>query len=156
MITQKELTLIEAWDELNKTNNKIDLLETQIAMSYDISSSKLKEIMTQCSFSSNDKHLNILISKDERVPRWLELQKAKAEYEIIVYNEIQRLKLTEPAICIAFLKEYKLKDDNKKMTWEDISKEMGYSVPQCRRYYDEYKGRTPKENSWFKDDVKSI
>lgn len=156
MITQKELTLVEIWNELNKIENQIDFLKTQIASTYDISASKLKEVMTQCSFSSADKHIEILISKDERVPRLLELEKARDEYKILAYNEIRRLKLTEPAICIALLKEYKLKDDGKRMTWEDISEEMGYSIPQCRRYYDEYKGKTPKDNSWFKESVKSI
>lgn len=154
MVNGKELTLVEIWNEINKIENKIDFLKTQIANTYDISASKLKEVMTQCSFSSADKHINILISKDERVPRLLELEKARDEYKILAYNEKQRLKLTEPAICIAFLKEYCLKDDGKRMTWEDIAKEMGYGIAQCRRYYDEYKGRTPKKNDWFTDDVK--
>lgn len=150
MITQKGLTLIEAWDELNKTNNRIDLIEKQIATAFDISASKLKEVMTQCSFSSTDKHLNMIISKDERISQWFDLRQARIDYERIAHNELQRLKLTEPVICVAFLREYYLKDDNKKLTWEEIAKEMGYSLPQVKRfYYEDYKGRTPKDNSYF-------
>jgi len=149
MITQKELTLVEAWNELNKVNNRIDLLETQMKLAGDISSSKLKEIMTQCSFSNNDRFINTIISNDKRIDEWVELRWAKVEYETIIENEINRTKLSEPAICIAFLKEYM------KKTNEEVAKEMGYSKSQVKRYYAEYKGRTPNDNSWFEDDVKS-
>lgn len=148
MITQKELTLIEAWDELNKVNNRIDLLETQIKLAGDISSSKLKEVLTQCSFSSNDKFINTIISKDARIPELYELKQAKIEYEKIVDNEINRTKLSQPAICVAFLKEYKKLKNN------EIAKEMDYSISQVKRYYAEYKGITPNDNSWFKNEVK--
>ncbi len=140
MINKQDLTLVEAWNELNKVNNRIDLLEKQIATTYDISSSKLKDVMTQCSFSSADKHLNIIISKDERVSKWLDLRQARIDYERIVDNEINRTKLTEPALCIAFLKEY-LKKKN-----DEIAKEMNFSISQVKRYYAEYKGRTPYDN----------
>lgn len=154
MIHQKELTLIEVWNELNKVNIRIELIEKQIATAYDISASKIKDVMTQCSFSNTDKHLNMIIAKDERVIEWFDLRQAQIDYERIAHNELQRLKLTEPAICIAFLKEYYLKKDNKKMTWEEIAKEMGYSVRQCKRYYyEEYKGMTPLDNSWHNEEM---
>lgn len=149
MITQKESTLIEAWNELNKTNNRIDLLETQIELAGNISSSKLKEVLTQCSFSSNDKFINTIIAKDNRIPELYGLKKAKIEYEKIVENEINRTKLTTPVVCVAFLREYK------KMPWNDIAEEMGYSLRQVKRfYYEDYKGRTPSDNSYFENDVK--
>lgn len=148
MITQKELTLIEAWDELNRVNNRIDFLETQIKLAGDISSSKLKEVLTQCSFSSNDKFINTIISKDARIPELYELKQAKIEYEKIVENEINRTKRSQPSICVAFLKEYE------KLKNSEIAKKMDYSISQVKRYYAEYKGITPDDNSWFEDNVK--
>lgn len=151
MIQGKQLTLVEAWNELNKANNRIDLLETLLSKKYDIGSSKLKEILTQCSIGKNDRFINTIISKDNEVIELGELYDARNAWETYIRNEIKIHKLSAPAICIAFLKEYYLRDDNKKMTWEDIAKEMGYGIAQCRRYYDEYKGRTPKDNSYFMD-----
>ena len=146
MINKQDLTLVEAWNELNKTMIRKELLEKQIATTYDISASKMREVMTQCSFSGADKHLNMIISKDERISQWFDLKQAQLDYERLAHDEMQRLKLTEPVICVAFLREYYLKKDNKKMTWEEIAEEMGYSTKQCKRFYDEYKGRTPKDN----------
>lgn len=149
------LTIVEAWNELNKINNKINLLETLIETQYSIGSSKLKEILTSCSVTSNDKFINMVTSKDANA---IELKKQyllKNAYENYILNEIKFLKLSEPSLCIAFLKEYSLKKDNKRYSWDDIAIEMGFSVAQCRRYYDEYKGRTPSDNSWSIDDVKS-
>lgn len=143
MIQGKELTLVEAWNELNKVNNRIDLLETQMSLAGDISSSKLKEIMTQCSFSKNDKFINTIISNDKRISEWFDLRMAKISYEEIVENEINRTKLSEPAICIAFLKEYMKKKN------DEIAKEMSFSISQVKRYYAEYKGRAPSDNSYF-------
>lgn len=145
MIQSKQLTLVEAWNELNKVNNRIDLLETQMSLAGDISSSKLKEIMTQCSFSKNDKFINTIISNDKRISEWFDLRMAKISYEEIVENEINRTKLSEPAICIAFLKEYMKKKN------DEIAKEMNFSISQVKRYYAEYKGRTPSDNSYFMD-----
>lgn len=151
----EHLTIIQAWNELNKINNHIGLLETKIKKRFDISSSKLKEILIKCSIANNDKFINSIISNDEDIIKLGGLYDSKNAYETYIRNEIRIAKMSTPAICIAFLKEYYLKKDNKKMTWEDISKEMGYSVAQCRRYYDEYKGYTPRENEWHLEAVKS-
>ena len=149
-----ELSIVQAWDKLNKINNKIALLETLIATQYNISSSKLKDILTNCSVASNDKFINMITSKDDNVIKLREQYSLKNAYENYILNEIKLLKLSEPSLCIAFLKEYSLKKDNKRYSWDDIAKEMGFSIAQCRRYYDEYKGRTPSDNSWSIDDVK--
>lgn len=145
---QLNLTIIQAWHELNKINNKIDLLETETRTKLDISASKLKDILTQCSIIENDKFINSIAFKDNAIIKLGALYDSKHAYEKYIRNEIRLSKLSNPAICIAFLKEYYLRDDNKKMTWEDISKEMGFSVRQCHRYYEEYKGYTPKNNVW--------
>lgn len=156
MILEKHLTIIEAWNELNKINNKIDLLETLVASEEDISASKLKEVMTQCSIVNNDKSINRIISKDSRKDELYALWDSQKAWEKYIRNEIKILKLTEPVICIAFLREYYIKKNNKKMSWEEIAKEVGYSIPQTKRfYYEDYKGRTPSDNSWDKNDVKS-
>lgn len=150
----EHLTIIQAWNELNKINNEIDLLETLITTKMDIGSSKLKEIMTSCSVTSNDKFINSIISKDENVIKLGGLYDSKNGYETYIRNEIRINKVSEPALCIAFLKEYYLKD-GKRMTWDDIEKEMNLSKSQCKRYYyEDYKGQTPSKNSWHKSDVK--
>jgi len=147
----EHLSIIEAWNELNKINNHIELLETKIKTKFDIGSSKLKEILTKCSVVGNDKFINSIISQDKDIETLGNLYDSKYAYETYIRNEIRISKISTPAICIAFLKEYYLKNDNKRMTWDDIALEMGYSSKQCKRFYDEYKGYTPKENSWEKD-----
>lgn len=149
------LTIVEAWNELNKINNKINLLETLIETQGGIGSSKLKEILTGCSVTSNDKFINMITAKDTNTVELKKQYLLKNAYETYILNEIKFLKLSEPSLCVAFLKEYYLKKDNKRYLWDDIATEMGFSVAQCRRYYDEYKGRTPSDNSWSIDDVKS-
>lgn len=144
------MSLVEAWDELNKINIEIEFLETEIAKSNNISSSKLKEILVQCSISNNDKFINSLVSNDRRTSKLDSLYISQKNYEKYIRNKIKISKLTEPIICVAFLKEYYLKKDNKRMSYEDIAKEMGYSVRQVKRYYSEYKGKTPSDNSWTK------
>ncbi len=144
------MSLVEAWNELNKINIEIEFLETEIAKSNNISSSKLKEILVQCSISNNDKFINSLVSNDRRTSKLDSLYISQKNYEKYIRNKIKISKLTEPIICVAFLKEYYLKKDNKRMSYEDIAKEMGYSVRQVKRYYSEYKGKTPSDNSWTK------
>lgn len=139
-----DLTLIQAWDELNKKNNQISLKETLLASRLDIAAMKLKEIITSCTFNGNDKLINNIIANDEDAIALRELYKAQRAYEIYIMNEIDRMKLSTPILCIAFLKEYK------HMTWGEITDVMGMSDRQVRRYYDEYKGKTPKDNSWSK------
>lgn len=144
------MSLIKAWNELNKINIEIEFLETEIAKSLNISSSKLKEILVQCSISNNNKFINSLVSNDKRTSKLDSLYISQKNYEKYIRNKIKISKLTEPIICVAFLKEYYLKKDNKRMSYEDIAKEMGYSVRQVKRYYSEYKGKTPSDNSWTK------
>lgn len=150
MIQLETMSLVEAWNELNKINIEIEFLETEIAKSNNISSSKLKEILVQCSISNNDKFINSLVSNDRRTSKLDSLYISQKNYEKYIRNKIKISKLTEPIICVAFLKEYYLKKDNKRMSYEDIAKEMGYSVRQVKRYYSEYKGKTPSDNSWTK------
>ena len=53
------LTIVEAWNELNKINNKINLLETLIETQYSIGSSKLKEILFHLVYNF---HMHFLIN----------------------------------------------------------------------------------------------
>lgn len=150
MIIQKHLTIVEAWNELNKVLNEIQLKETLITTRMDIGANKLKEILTQCTVTNNDRFINAISSNDADLLRLRELYDEQRAWETYIDNEMIISKLSQPAICIAFLKEYYLKKDSKKMTWEEIAKNMGYSIAQCKRYYYDYKGYTPSENSWFK------
>lgn len=151
MILEKHLTIIEAWNELNRILNHIQLLETQLASRLNIKASKLQEVMVQCSIVSNNGFINAIASKDEDYLTLQNLRKSQEAYERYIMNEIKINKLSQPALCVAFLKEYYLKKDNKKMSWDDIADEMGYSIRQCKRYYSEYKGLTPSDNTWKKD-----
>lgn len=146
MISQKHLTIVEAWNELNKVLNEIQLKETLIATRMDIKASQLKEILTQCTIVNNDRFINAISINDFDYLKLRELYEEQRAWETYIDNEMKISKLSQPAICIAFLKEYYLKKDDKKMTWEDIAKKMGYSVRQCKRFYDEYRGRTPSDN----------
>lgn len=147
MILEKQLSLIEAWDILNGINNQIDLYETLVETKAGISCSKLKEVLVSCSFTNNDKFINSIIFKDEHTTKLTELYRSKQGYEEYIRNEFERLKLSNVAICIAFMKEYK------KMTWKEIASELDYSDKQCKRYYYEYKGQTPKENNFVNENV---
>lgn len=141
----KEQSIIKAWDKLNEINNKIELKTTLLATKTGIKSNRLKEIMVQCSFGNNDAFINSIIARNELGKELRKLYISKNAYETYIYKEIERTKLSTPALCIAFLKEYK------KLTWRKVAKEMKYSVAQCRRYYDEYLGKTPKDNTWIKE-----
>ena len=146
MITQKHLSIVEAWVELNKINNRIDLLEKTIITKFDISSSKLKEVLTQCSVVNNDRFINAIVAKEKGLPELSELYNTKKAWEEYIENEIEISKVTEPEICVAFLKEYKRK------TNKEISHEMNdCSISKIKRLYALYKGKTPPENDWFND-----
>lgn len=140
-----DLSLIQAWDELNKINNIINLKETLLASRLDIGAMKLKEVITTCTFNGNDKLINNIIANDEDAISLRELYKSQKAYEIYIMNEVDRMKLSAPALCIAFLKEYQHKK------WNEIANIIGYEKKQCQRYYDEYLGKTPQNNSWSKD-----
>lgn len=139
-----DLSLIQAWDELNKINNRINLRETLLSSRLDIGAMKLKEVITTCTFNGNDKLINNIIANDEDALTLRELYKSQKAYEIYIMDEIGRMKLSTPALCVAFLKDYEHK------TWEEIAKIIDYSTKQCKRYYDEYHGKTPQNNSWAK------
>lgn len=140
-----DMSLIQAWNELNKINNKINFKETLLSTRLDIGTMKLKEVITSCTFNGNDKLINNIITNDEDAITLRELYKAQRAYEIYIMDEINRMKLSSPALCIAFLREYQHKK------WNEIAKFFGYEKKQCQRYYDEYLGKTPQDNNWLKD-----
>ena len=125
---------MQAWKELIGINYRIDLFET------------LKEILVKGGFISNNAMLNTILKKDEYSDRLKSLYDSKKAYEDFIGLEIERLKVSDIHLAVAFLKEYK------KMKWKDVAKQLSYSEKQVRRYYDEYKGKTPKNNEFFKDD----
>lgn len=150
MTEEKLLTIIEAWDRLNEVNNEIDLLETQIVLKLDIAASKLRDILTSCSFTNNEKFINGIVNKDEKTEQLIKDYQEKSNLEKYIQNEIKRTKISQPALCIAFLKEYSLNKDNTKLTWDDIEKEMGMSKRQCQRNYEEYLKLHPSNKQWAK------
>lgn len=151
MIEQVNLDLITAWDELNRLNNIIELYETKIIARKGISAVRLKEILIQCSTSGNDKFINTIIANDKDSEILRTKYEAKNALEIYIQKEIDRMKLSQPVICVAFLKEYK----RKKV--EDIAREMHISKRNVYRYYEEYlskkKGITPIDNSYFEEKI---
>lgn len=129
---QANLNIITAFNEIKKIENKMQLIEELVEIRCGISANKLQEILVQCSFN-NDKFLNALAFKEKETEHYIDLYKARNAYQNYILTEKERLKLSEPAFCIAFMKEYQ------RMTWKQIAKYMNYSVKQCQRYYfDEY------------------
>lgn len=121
-----DLSLIQAWDELNKINNIINLKETLLASRLDIGAMKLKEVITTCTFNGNDKLINNIIANDEDAISLRELYKSQKAYEIYIMNEVDRMKLSAPALCIAFLKEYQHKK------WNEIANIIGYEKSSAK------------------------
>lgn len=144
----EELSIIEVWNKLEKIKNDIEYLETDLITNYDIKPNKLKEILVSCTSHSNDTMINVIIRNDKQIEKLRKLYIDKNNCENYILKEINRMKLSEPALAIAFLKEYK------RMTWYQVAKEMQYSIAQVRRYYDEYKGKTPKDNNFSKEEQK--
>lgn len=134
------LTISKAWSELKGIDNQIDLLETLRTTKTDIKGVKLKDILVSGGIVNNNAILNAIVSVDEYSARLNELYKAKNAYEKYILDEVDRIKRNNPCVVIGFLKDYQ------KMKWEEIGKTLNYSDRQCRRYYDEYKGKTPKDN----------
>lgn len=139
----ENLTIFKAWNEIKGIDNKIDLIKTLRETNADISSSKLKEILVQGGFKGNDAMLNALSKKDGYSKTLQNLYKSKNAYEKFILDELDRLKLLEPHIAIGYLRDYK------REKWNKIERAMNLDKRQCQRYYAEYKGRTPQNNSTF-------
>lgn len=135
-----KLSIAEAWNELKGINNQISLLETLQATNGLIKGFSFKEIITSGGKKSNDSMLISILKNDKYSEELLALYKSKVAYETYILEEIERLKVSNPGIVIGFLKEYL------KLSWSQISNKVDYSTRQCHRYYDEYRGKTPKEN----------
>ena len=115
------MTIIQAWGEIVGLNNKINLFETLREVNGDIKSSKVKEILVQGGFINSNSMLNIIMKKDEYTDRLKALYDSKRAYEEYIEREIDRLKVTDIQLAVAFLKDYK------KMKWQDIAKRLTYS-----------------------------
>lgn len=140
------LTIMQAWQELIGINYRIDLFETLRETNGDIKSSKVKEILTSGGFITNNAMLNAIMKKDEYSDRLRILYNSRKAYENFIEKEIERLKIADIHLAVAFLKEYK------KQKWKEIAKKLDYSIAQTRRFYDEYKGKTPKNNTFIKNE----
>ncbi len=130
------MTIIQAWEEIIGLNNKINLFETLREVNGDVKSSKVKEILVQGGFINSNSMLNIIMKKDEYTDRLKSLYDSKKAYEDYIEKEIDRLRVTDIQLAVAFLKDYK------KMKWKDIGKRLNYSDRQIRRFYMEYKEKT--------------
>lgn len=128
MIEHTNLDIIKAFNELKKIENKMKLIEELVEIRMGITASKLQEVLVQCSFS-NDRFLKAIAFKEKEVEEYSELYRSRNSYQNYILEEKERLKLSEPAFCIAFMKEYQHK------TWKQIAQFMNYSVKQCQRYY---------------------
>lgn len=139
----KTLTIFESYKEIKRIDRKIDLIKTLRETTGKLSASKLKEDTVQLSFISNDAILNAVSKKDGYKEVLQQLYKAKSGYEKFIADEIEDRKITEPQIVIGYLRDYK------REKWDKIARTMKYDKRQCHRLYDEYKGRTPQDNSSF-------
>lgn len=141
-----EMTIMQAWNELKGIEYRINLFETLREVNGDLKTSKIKEILVEGGFITNNEMLNIISKKDEYTERLQSLYQSKRAYEEFIENEIERLKISDIHIVVGFLKEYK------KMKWRDISKKLNYSIAQLKRFYSEYKGKTSESNKFIKNE----
>lgn len=140
------ISITKAWNELKRIDNEISLLETLRAIKgTSIKANQLKEILVSGGVVNNNAIYNSIMGKDEYTDDLKKLYLERNAYETYILNELDRIKISEPSIAIAFLKE------EQKLIWKDIAKIMGYSIRQSQRYYDTYKGRTPKDNTFLKE-----
>ena len=140
MSDQINLDLIKSFNELKRIENKMKLIEELVEIRMGISASKIQEVLVQCSFN-NDKFLNALAFKEKELEDYAELYRSRNSYQNYILEEKARLKLSEPAFCIAFMKEYQ------KKTWKQIADYMNYSIKQCQRYYfEEYLEKNSKSS----------
>lgn len=128
------LNIIEAWKELNKINNDIELLEGIVKLN-NPKFNKLKDLFISCSTSRENKFIDSISSDNEDVVRLKKKYFERNLYENYIYKEMERVKLSDIALAILFLKDYK------KLTWEKIAYLTNYSEKQVRRIYMGYKNK---------------
>lgn len=140
MIDISTMTIFDAYRELESIRHKKELIEELRVTTGSISASKLSEDKVQISFISNDSILNAISKKDGFTDTLKRLNTLRIKYEKFIDDEIELRKLSQPQLIIAYLRDYLKKD------WHEISRRMDYSIRQCKRFYSEYKGKTPQEN----------
>ena len=126
------LSIFTAYYEIKAIERKIDLLLTLRATTEGIKPNRLKEMLVDGGFRENDVILNAIIKKDKYTESLQLLYKEKNAYENYILKEIDNLKLKDPCLAIAYLRDYK------RLKWNEIAKEINYSERQTRRYYKQY------------------
>ena len=148
---QNKLTLEDAYRELRNIENQIDFFETQRTIQNLPKTVNLKDIVVSGGTLNNNGILDGIIRCDQYSDKLNALYLAKASYEKFIWQEIEIYKDIKQGIIIHFLKHITFRDINtkkdKRLNWEEIAGVMNYSVKQCQRYYNKYKGRTPEDNS---------
>lgn len=151
VIVNDHLTLEQAYRELMNIENQIDFFETQRTIQNLPKTVNLKDIVVSGGTLNNNGILDGIIRCDQYSDKLNALYLAKASYEKFIWQEIEIYKDVKPGIIIHFLKHITFRDINtkkdKRLNWEEIAGVMNYSVKQCQRYYNKYKGRTPEDNS---------
>lgn len=135
---KESINIIEAWKELNKINNDIELLEGIVKVE-NPRWNKLKEVLNNCKTNIDDKFINSISSDDINVLNLKKKYYEKNLYENYIYKELERLKVSDFVLAIVFLKDYK------NLTWDKISYMTNYSERQLRRLYNIYKKLNAQE-----------
>lgn len=151
VIVNDHLTLEQAYRELRNIENQIDFFETQRTIQNLPKTVNLKDIVVSGGTLNNNGILDGIIRCDQYSDKLNALYLAKASYEKFIWQEIEIYKDVKQGIIIHFLKHITFRDINtkkdKRLNWKEIAGIMNYSVKQCQRYYNKYKGRTPEDNS---------
>ncbi len=138
------LNLTDAYNKLKQINNNIIYKENLLSTKLGVKPNQLKEILVSTSII-DDSMINIIIANDKIKEDLLQLYQLKNILETYIYNQIEVQKFTDREICVAILKElYHLTD-------KQISKKLFVSERSVQRLYNQYKGRTDKDNSWLKE-----
>ncbi len=152
-VKEQTLSLESCFSELQKIENKIELLETLRAIKGNtVKATRLKDVLVKGGRINNDALLNAIVGVDEHTEKLRELYKAKTAYENYMLNEIDRSKLYQPTIAIVFLKDIlKVEDENgvktKRLNWREVADIVNYSERQCQNYYYDYKNKKKAEKT---------
>ena len=143
MVLEKHLTIKEAYNEIIKLENELDLYLTKKKINFvktQPASSKFKDVVTSRTNAIFDKFTHYVIKDEELDTKIYSLQESILSYQEYILKEMKRISDIEPYK----LKVYELREDiefikehNRKRTWLEIAELTNYSDRQAKRIYSE-------------------
>lgn len=152
MIIDSNLSIENAYREWQSINNQISFFETQRAIKQAPKTVNFKEVIISGGRMNNNFILDSILKSDEYSEKLQQLYLSRTSYEKYILEEIRIYKTVKQGLIINFLRHIEMYNNktqryDKRLTWGEISKVMNYEERQCRRYYSEFKGKTPSDNA---------